>query len=260
MKKKTLYIIVGIAGILVLLALIVFLFADNLRFLRVKSQLKEKYGVSFEIESAVPDQSVDTGEHFFRAVSGAGVRAYGFCDWKGTLISDSYVHYYYADRMNEEVNSHIASFFDECIIVRDCLKYGSNLTVFELPNETDTQTYADYKSLEHKVTVTFRVYLKKGVTETQLRSALDALKEQGVTDSVYFLQVSDDAYEMISKSGLECYYPHFDVCQYLKRHTNKVDATEIDEIVLNPEDYTVAQYIPKYDVISIETPEDAAEK
>ena len=260
MKKKTLYLIVGIAGILVLLALVVFLFADNLRFLRVKSQLTDKYGVSFEIESAVPDQSVDIGEHYFQAVFGAGVRAYGFCDWKGTLISDSYVHYYYADRMNEELKTRIAPFIDDCMIVRDCLKYGSSQTAYELLNETDTRTYAAYQSMEHKVTVTFRVYLKKGVTEKQLRSTMDALKEQGVTDSVYFLQVSDDAYEMIEKSGLHCYYPHFDVCQYLKRQTNKVDAVEIDEIVLDPEDFTVAQYIPKYDVFTIETPEDVAEK
>lgn len=222
---------------------------DWFRIKRLKKQLESKYGVAFEVEGVKKEDnpSINDGGNGFMITSGEGIRAYARTNWAGSLISDSFAHYYYAADMNKYIESIIGPCFDACYIVRDCLEYGSNLTQFEFVDDRISDNFEDYLNSSHEVTVTFRIYLHQKTPAKQIEEAMDLLKKQGIDYSAYFLRVSDQVYDMLSDSGLSCYYPFSHIYESLKKNAGPVPEEEIDRILSDPFSFTVAEYIPKYD-------------
>ena len=247
MKKKNKVIIYFILTVVLLCGLVFLILNSNwFRMWRLESQLAEKYGTSFDVTDTEKDRPFLSESHTYDACSEKGIRFLAECSWYGKLISDSYAHFYYAEDMNGIIETYIKEYFDEFYVVRDCWEYGSNKSITELVKESDSASFEDYLKSDHEVTVTFRVYLRKNIKAGQLNRALEKFKFAGIDYSVYFLSVTDEIYEMVSGSGLKCYYPHSKVGETLLSSSDKVTDMDVENILTNPWDVTVAQYVPKY--------------
>ena len=237
----------AVIGIVVILVMN----TDHFRRWRLDKQLSDRYGVTFALESEESAQG-----HMYMITSGDGIRSYAKCDWKGKLVSDSYAHYYYAEKNVQEVESLIGSCFDECYVVRDCIEYGSNQSINELVSTEDSRSFEAYCSRVPEVTVTYRVYVDYYVSAAQLQNALDILGGQSADYSVYFLRISKEALEVIRDAGLKCYYPNSGVCdvyrtEYKENHPSLLFREDFDSLVYEPFDVTAAEFIPKYDTSEI---------
>jgi hypothetical protein len=246
--KKIIYTIITVAviGIIVILVMN----TDRFRRWRLDKQLSDRYGVTFALESEESDQG-----HVYMITSDEGIRSYAKCDWKGKLISDSYAHYYYAEKMVQDVESLIGSCFDECYVVRDCIEFGSNQSINEFVSTDDSRSFEAYSVRVPEVTVTYRAYVDYYVSAAQLQNALDILGGQDADYSVYFLRISPAALEVIRDAGLKCYYPNSGVSDAYRtergNHPYLLFGEDFDSLVYEPFDVTTAQFIPKYDTSEI---------
>ena len=246
--KKILFaiLIVAVLGIAVVLVMN----TERFRTWRLEKQLSDQYGVTFRLEAEEQNPPLFSFMHCYMLTSDDDIRAYAKCDWKGKLISDSYAHFYYADEMADNLQSLIGSCFDECFVVRDCLEYGSDLCLREYVSTKDSRSFEAYSQREPEITVTYRVYVDFYVSAKQLQNALELLREQNADYSVYFLMVTPEEYEIIRDAGLKCYYPHSDVCE-VYRNADTPIGMDPEALVYNPFDYTVAEYVPKYDSVKV---------
>jgi hypothetical protein len=247
--RKIIYTTITVAAIGIVVILI--MNTDRFRRWRLEKQLSDRYGVTFDLEADESDQG-----HMYMITSDEGIRSYAKCDWKGKLISDSYAHYYYAEKSVQEVESLIGSCFDECYVVRDCIEFGSNQSINEFVSTGDSRSFEAYSVREPEVTVTYRVYVDYYVSAAQLQNALDILSEQDADYSVYFLRISPAAFEVIRDSGLKCYYPNSGVTEVYwteqkDNHPYLLFGEDFESLVYKPFDVTVAEFIPKYDTSEI---------
>ena len=96
-------------------------FFDEIMKSRIEHQLKTSYGITFDCKSLgdrapiVPDFSEEIQ---FNGYDEHGAFARGFCDWKGTILTESYVHQYYAPDLNSEIENIIAGSIDELMARR----------------------------------------------------------------------------------------------------------------------------------------------
>lgn len=256
MKDKTKKIIYSIlAVVLFIIAIALIANTEWFRKWRLGKKLSDKYGVSFNLKADEQDPSFFSYTHNYMLTSDDGIRSYAKCDWKGKLISDSYAHFYYVNDMTRDVESLIGSCFDKCYIVRDCIEYGSNQCLTEFVSAEDSKSFESYRSRKPEVTVTYRVYVEMYVSEEQLRNALDKLSTLAADYSVYFLRVMPAEYEIVNDTGLKCYYPNSDVYEaYRKEYTENhpyLFIKDLESLVYRPFDYTVAEYVPKYESVKV---------
>ena len=257
MKKKIKKIICPILIIAVLVVVVLLILnTDSFRKWRLEKQLSDKYGVTFTIESDESDQTYFSLIRLYMLTSDEGIRSYAKCDWKGKLISDSYAHYYYAEKNVQEVESLIGSCFDECYVVRDCVEYGSNQSLYEFVSTDDSRSFEAYCNRKPEVTVTYRVYVDYFVSAAQLQNALDILGGQAADYSVYFLRISPAALEVIRDAGLKCYYPNSGITEFYwteqkENHPYLLFGEDFESLVYKPFDVTIAEFIPKYDTSEI---------
>ena len=247
--RKTIKRIVYVLLLVILLCGLGFLILNSnwFRMWRMEKQLSDKYGISFDVTDRESDRAFFSKSHTYDACSENGVRFLAECSWNGKLTSDSYAHYYYAEEMNSIIEPLIKDYLNEFYIVRDCWQYGSDKSILEFVNESDSTSFDNYIKTDQEVTVTFRVYLKKNVKAGQLKRAMESLKAAHIDYSVYFLSVTDDIYDMVTSSGIKCYYPSSGVPEMMLSHSESMTEKDVENILANPSDVTVAQYIPKYD-------------
>ena len=102
---------------------------------RIEKQLGKIYGTDFEVKSIDEPQSLFPkfgASQGFTAYSREGIFTLGECDWKGTVLTDTYCHYFYAPALNLELQNIICDCFEDFYIVRDCLKFGGNKAAVDL--------------------------------------------------------------------------------------------------------------------------------
>ena len=207
--------------------------------------------MAFDVTDRETDRAFLSDNHTYDACSKEGISFLVQCNWYGNMTGDSYAHYFYAEDMNKIIEERIKDKFDEFYIVRDCWQYDSDKSFVEFVNENDSASFDAYLNSAHEVTVTFRVYLRKNIKAGQLIRALDSLKLGKIDYSVYFLSVTDDVYDMVTKSGLKCYYPYSKVSETLLAHTDTLTDADVEKIIASPSDVTVGQYIPKYNKVEV---------
>ena len=256
MKNKTKKILCAIIFMAVVsIALVLVLNTEQFRTSQLEKQLSGKYGVKFSLGADEQEQSFFSLTHCYMLTSDEGIRAYAKCDWKGKLISDSYAHFYYADEMTHHLNSLIGSCFDGCFLVRDCIEYGSNLCQTEFVSIKDSESFEAYCRRKPEVTVTYRAYVDIYVSAEEIQNALDILSQQEEDFSVYFLRLSPIEYELINDTGLNCYYPNSGVYEvYQKEYTERYPyrfINVLESLIYEPFDFTVAEYVPKYNFVKI---------
>ena len=94
---------------------------------------------------------------------------------------------------------------------------------------------------KHHLICRTTIYLHQKTPAKQIEEAMDLLKKQGIDYSAYFLRVSDQVYDMLSDSGLSCYYPFSHINESLKKNAGPVPEEEIDRILSDPFSFTVAE-------------------
>lgn len=219
---------------------------------RIADQLEKTYGLSFEVQDIderqiiVPDFSKSLG---FTAYSGEGVFLFGECDWKGKVISESYIHSYYAHALNSELEGIVGNCFDDCYIVEDFYGYAESVEIDLVMANTVTNA-EEYKAQIGREKTYFRVYLKEDVTDAQLQNALDALGNSGYKGNVYFIAVKSDLFDELKASKMTCYCMRSSVTEAVSEYVS-IDRQELESLIAHPDQYTRAQYVPKWDICEI---------
>ena len=257
MKKAVLIILVAIVVIAV--GGLVFYNTDmytEFEKSRIEKQLSKRYGVDFEVKviderSVFPEFGSRQG---FSVCSKEGIYALGECDWKGTVVTDSYCHYHFAPVMNQELQNIIYDCFSDFCIVRDCCAFGGNRAVVNLVSLDDTSDADAYLVHVNREETFFRVYLKENATREQLQKALDHLDHKNYKGNVYFLSVTDELYVQLSNSFMRCYFPKSSVEDALARYVTCLDSKGLDRLIYNPDDYIKAQYLPRWSKSEISDP------
>lgn len=221
---------------------------DWFRVQRLENQLRDKYGLSFDISANKDEeyQSQPVSDHVYRALSEEGVTCLVSSDWTGKLRSDSYAHYYYASDMDRIIEDSISESLDEFYVVRDCRSHRANMTYTEFVDTDTSSSFEKYLNSDHEVTPSFYVYVKQDTKTTDLVNAVNSLRNKESGYNVYFLKVTDDVYSMISGSGLKCFYVFSGADDDLRAHAGSVSEKEIEDLLSNPFEYRVAEYAPEY--------------
>lgn len=85
----------------------------------------------------------------------------GECDWNGKVVSESYIHYYYAPCTIQELEDIIGDCFGDYRIVRDCINFMGNLALTELVDVKTVSSEKEYLDYVDRDTLCFRVYFNK---------------------------------------------------------------------------------------------------
>ena len=214
---------------------------------RISGQLEKTYGLSFDVQElderqmVVPDFGSPLG---FTAQSSEGTFTFGECDWKGSLVSENYIHCFYAPSLNSELEGIVGSYFEDCYIVEDFIGYAEAVdahpvTAGSIANEEEYKTHIDREKTY------FRVYLDDGVTDGQIQSALDALESNGYRGNVYFMPVKSDLYKELKDSGMTCYCKHSSVGEAFSGFVS-IDRKGMEDLIADPFRFTRAEYVPKW--------------
>lgn len=236
-KKIAVFIIV-IAS--VALCVLLYMRSEFHRTRYIQNQLENIYGTEFAVLHM--DEKMFNKQYSFSCQSEEGIYFCGICDWKGELKKDSYAHYYYAPNLNQDLYEKIGGCFEECFIVRDCIKGDGNYALTDVLDLSKTQTYEDYLKSEKKSPVNFKVYVKEDVSNEQLQNALDIMEEEHLEYRVKFLKVPDDIYTMLTEVNRQCYFIGSQNADYLYENTDLVDYATIRELLFEPGKYCVARF------------------
>ena len=260
MKKKTIIEVT----VIILLLVIAGLFAiynteiyDDILKAKIAGQLEKTYGTSFEVKEmderrlGIPDTGAYLG---FTAYSKEGIFTLGECDWKGQVVSENYIHCNYVPDMNSELEGIVGNCFDDCYIVEDFFEYGDSVGI-DLVTVNSIADAEDYKARVDREKTYFRVYLKDDVTDRELQKALDALNNSRYNGNVYFITVNAELFEELKASGMECYPYHSSVVESLSRFVS-IGQAELEELIYNPGQYTMAQYVPKLNTCEVIDPDE----
>lgn len=216
---------------------------------RIEKQLGRIYGTDFEVDSIDERESLFPkfgAKQGFIAYSRDGVFELGECDWKGTVLTDSYCHYFYAPALNQELQNIIYSCLTDYYIVRDCFEFGGNKAAVDLIAVNETVNVDAYTAKIDRKETFFRVYVKDNVTVEQLQKALDQLKEKQFMGNVYFMRVSEELFIQLQHSCMDCYYKFSGIDAALAKYLTCIDGMEREQLVTDPFKYVVAQHAPKW--------------
>jgi hypothetical protein len=256
--KKAVVTVLKILAVLAVVALIaVFVLYDTgvydeILKAKINRQLESSYGTSFEIfemsdrNPIVPNFNEELK---FRAYSEEKLYMSGTCDWKGKLISENYVYYYYAPAMVSEVEDIIEGSFEDYFVVQDFTGLGEsvdkNPMLYDSVKDAD-----DYMMRVYKKGTFFRVYVKEGVTDAELWDALYKLRDSGYKGHVFLVVVNDEWYEALQKWEAPCYPMHSEVERVISQRTGIPEA-DVDEIIRNPSPYIRGDYNPSDGFIQV---------
>ena len=251
MKKK---IIIIIATVLVCVFAGLLLFYntglyDSYIKKRIEKQMGKIYGLSFEVialdenRAGVPDFKANLG---FKLESEEKTCAIGECDWKGKVLRESYIHYYYAYEMDSELESIISGCFDDCYVIRDCNQFAGNKAVYDMVNVNSIKSAQDYIEKVNREQTYFRVYLGENVSTEKLQTALDTLQDKAYKGNVYFMPISDELLKELKASKIACLYPLSSLSEILSGYIKSIDKQEIEKLIYETRGYIRAEYVPKY--------------
>ena len=224
---------------------------------RIEKQLGRIYGTSFKVESIDERQSFFPefgASQGFIAHSREGIFTLGECDWKGTVLTDTYCHYFYAPALNQELQNIIYDCFVDYCIVRDCFAFGGNKAAVDLVAVNEDVNEDIYTSKIDRKETYFRVYVKENVTVEQLQLALDHLQDKKYAGNVYFMAVSDELYVQLQHSCMDCYFVKSNVGDALAKYVTCIDRKELEQLIADPSQYIVAQYVPKWRTSEVVSP------
>ena len=223
----------------------------NLEKSRIEKQLEKTYGTAFEVDRIDEPQSLFPNfgaSQGFVAYSKEGIFALGECDWKGTVLNDTYCHYFYAPVLNLELQNILGDCFKDFYIVRDCFAFGGNKAAADLIEVNESANADTYTAKIDRKETCFRVYVTDTVTEEQLQLALDRLADKKYEGNVYFIAVSEELFTQLKNSCMDCYFAFSSLEDALAKYVTCIDRQALGELIGNPGKYKyiVAQYVPKY--------------
>ena len=214
---------------------------------RIVKQLETSYGQPFTCYSLSERNPIVpnfTEEIYFQCYAEDGTYMEGICDWKGRIRYDNYVHYYYAGAMDNEIADIIDGCFDEYLVIED---FGAINEKYSLVNSpmafglvTNDDEYFDHVT---RFNTSFRVYVRAGVKNSELQSALDKLSAGGYKGKVYFVEVKDIWFDALKESGITCHpmSTHADIT--LNRVSGN-EQMEFDDMIESPSRYFRGEYNP----------------
>ena len=223
--------------------------SETFRKWRLGKQLADKYGQSFVIYRGIKKDS----SYEYIVYAEDTVCSIAKCNRYGKLLADSYAHYYYAPDMNRLLEDYIGECFDEYFIASDYFITGVCMKNEELVDISDSASfdsylYYNYVNYYHMLRAEIAVYLREDVTAEEIQNALDILEAGDFNYNVNFLRVPDDIYDMVSSSGLSCFYPYSHVKEIFLEHTDSLDESGVEDFIHNDAIwpfYFVADYSPE---------------
>ena len=258
MKKTVITVLKVLAVLAIFAAIAAFVSYDTPAFDKViesniARQLETTYGTSFKIFSLsernpiVPDF---TEELSFEAYTEDKIYMFGTCDWKGKIISENYIYYYYAPVMVNEVEDIIDGSFEECFVVQDFAGLGDDFVAGNPMLFNSVKDADDYMTRVYKRGTYFRVYVREGVTDAELWDALYKLRDSSYGGHVFLVVVNDEWYEALQTWESPCYPMYSEVEKVISRQTGIPEA-DVDEIIENPSPYIRGDYNPSDGFIQV---------
>ena len=248
MKKAVVTILKVLAVLAVFAAIAAFVIYDTPGFdeimkSRIEHQLKISYGITFDCKTLEARSPIvpDFGEEIqFNGYAEDGSFAHGFCDWKGTILTESYVHQYYAPDLNSEIENIIAGSIDEFLVIEDFGLFPDR-SLENYPMTYGSVANADeYIDKLSRYNTAFRVYVRAGVTNGEIQSALDKLCDSGYKGNVYFIEVNDKWFDTLKNAGISC---HPRATKTIPLFINR-DDNDFIEMIDDPSQYMRGEYIP----------------
>ena len=216
---------------------------------RVEIQLESRYGVEFNISEI--DEEANKGRYSFEGLTEEDIFFMGYCDERGNLLRESYVHYYYASELNKILEEKIGKCFDECFIVRNCSDAYSCEAALESLDVERTETFEDYMKCYKATQIMFDVYLKDDVTDEQLQEAMDIMVDEKTSYWIDFYRVSDDTYSGLKKANRQCYFLASENLEYILENGDFKDSTEVQLLFYEPRKHADASIDFEYGVCKI---------
>lgn len=250
MKKTVVTVLKVLAVLAIFAAVAAFVSYDTPAFDKViesniARQLETTYGTSFKIFSLsernpiVPDF---TEELTFEAYTEDKIYMSGTCDWKGKIISENYIYYYYAPVMVSEVEEIIDGSFDEFFVVQDFARdrdfVASNPMLFNSVKDAD-----DYMIRVYKGGTYFRVYVKEGVTDAELWDALYKLQGSGYGGHVFLIAVNEKWYNALQSWEYPFYPMQSEAYRVIAMKNGLLDA-DVDDFIRDPSPNIRGDYNP----------------
>ena len=256
MKKAVVTILKVLAVLTVFAAIAAFVIYDTPGFDeiikgRIVKQLKTSYGQSFkcyelsERNPIIPDFKE---EIVFCCYAENGTYMEGTCDWKGNILYENYVHYYYSDAMDKEIADIIDGCFDEYLVIEDIGTLNQKLSLDKFPMKYGSVTNADeYLDDVTRFNTSFRVYVRAGVKNSELQNALNKLSASRYKGNVYFVEVKDIWFDALKESGITCHpkSTHADIT--LNRASGN-EQMDFNDMLESPSRYFRGEYIPSGDI------------
>lgn len=236
---------------------------------RIEIQLESRYGVEFSIteieeekeeKDEEKNEEKNEGRYSFVGQTEDSVFVMGYCDKRGKLLRESYVHYYYAPELNKKLEEKIGKCFDECFIVRNCIDGYSCEAALESLDVDRTETFEDYMKCYKATPIMFDVYLKDDVTDEQLQQAMDIMVDEKTSYWIDFYRVSDDTYSGLKKANRQCYFLASENLEYILENGDFKDSTEIQVLFYEPRKHADARIDLEYGVCRIKNEEDKDEE
>ena len=214
---------------------------------RIVKQLETSYGQAFTCYSLADRNPIFPKfdeEIEFHCCAEDGTYMEGTCDWKGTIQYENFVHYYYSDAMDKEIEDIIDGCFDEYLVIEDIGTLNEKLSLEKFPMRYGSVTNADeYLDDVTRFNTSFRVYVRAGVKNSELQSALDKLSSGGYKGNVYFVEVKDIWFDALKDSGITC-HPGYTRGEISLGHVPGNEQMDFDDMIKSPSQYFRGEYIP----------------
>jgi hypothetical protein len=214
---------------------------------RIVKQLKTSYGQSFRcyaLSDRNPIVPNFAEELNFSCIAEDGTYMAGTCDWKGTIQYENFVHYYYSDAMDKEIEDIIDGCFDEFLVIEDIGTLNEKLSLEKYPMRYGSVTNADeYLDDVTRFNTSFRVYVRAGVKNSELQSALDKLSASRYKGNVYFVEVKDTWFDALKESGITCNTKHTDAVITLNGASGN-EQMDFNDMLESPSRYFRGEYLP----------------
>ena len=221
---------------------------------RIVKQLKTSYGQSFkcyelsERNPILPDFKEELNFHCYTE---EGTYMEGTCDWKGKILYENYVHYYYAGVMDNEIADIIDGCFDDFLVIEDFNIYDKEISLDKYPMKYGSVTNADeYLDDVTRFNTTFRVYVRAGVKISELQTALDKLKASDYKGIVHFIEVKDIWFDALKESGITC-HPKSTHAEITLNRVSGNEQMDFDDMIRSSSQYIRGSYFPGDDIVWI---------
>ena len=217
---------------------------------RILKQLKTSYGQPFTCYSLSDRNPIFPKfdeEIKFSCYAEDGTYMDGTCDWKGTILAENYVHYYYAGSMDDEIAAIIDGCFDDYLVVEDFCAINEDRSLVNFPMAFGSATNGDeYIDNVSRYYTHFRVYVRAGVKNSEIQSALDKLSSSGYKGNVFFFEIKDIWFDALKDSGITC-HPGYTHSTITLNRVSGNEQMEFEDMIRSPYSYTRGEYLPYSD-------------